>query len=164
MPPAASLEAAPPAASAQGPEPAPEVKADVKPEPEPEPQPAPDPDYAHIRVDGDQIRFDEPIAFEIDDEDILPKSFPQLEEVVDLLGRHPEWRIRIEGHMENPGGYPRARSLSGERAASVLQFLVEHGVDRARLEHVDYGEDRPLEPPPSPRNRRVELWIVRPTP
>ncbi|MBW2254897.1 MAG: OmpA family protein, partial [Deltaproteobacteria bacterium] len=54
--------------------------------------------------------------------------------------------------------------LSEARAASVLRYLAALGVDRARLESIGYGEERPLDPREEAeaweKNRRVDFFVA----
>jgi outer membrane protein OmpA-like peptidoglycan-associated protein len=55
--------------------------------------------------------------------------------------------------------------LSQQRAESVQQWLVRHGVERARLTAKGYGATRPIAPNITQQNRannrRVQFMIVR---
>ena len=52
----------------------------------------------------------------------------------------------------------------GDRAASVVEALVQRGIARDRLRSAGYGERCPVDPASSPqaweRNRRVEFKII----
>jgi outer membrane protein OmpA-like peptidoglycan-associated protein len=55
--------------------------------------------------------------------------------------------------------------LSDERAASVKQYLVDHGIAAERLASKGYGETRPIADNNTDEgralNRRVEIHILR---
>jgi outer membrane protein OmpA-like peptidoglycan-associated protein len=73
-------------------------------------------------------------------------------------------RIEIAGHTDSDGSEAYNQTLSEERAASVLNYLVEHGVSARRLTTVGYGETRPVVPNTSAankaQNRRIEFTVL----
>ncbi|BDG08077.1 OmpA/MotB family protein [Anaeromyxobacter paludicola] len=85
-----------------------------------------------------------------------------------ILARLPN-AVRVEGHTDDvpmkSAEFPSNWHLSAGRAQSVVQLLVEAGVDARRLEVVGYGETRPRQPNATPEgraaNRRIELKLVR---
>jgi chemotaxis protein MotB len=63
-----------------------------------------------------------------------------------LLKRHVG-PILVEGHADNrpvtSGKYPSNWELSSARAGSVVRYLIEQGLDAARLRALGYGDTRP---------------------
>ena len=59
---------------------------------------------------------------------------------------------------------PQVGELSAARAISVVRFLIDQGVDPARLVAAGFGEFQPLEEGESEealaRNRRIELKLT----
>jgi OmpA-OmpF porin, OOP family len=105
------------------------------------------------------------VYFEFDSDQLNPASEPWIRQVADLLRRHPEWPITIEGHTDSIGVPRYNQDLSERRAAALKRELVRtHGIPAARLDTRGFGPNRPLEPNTTlegrARNRRVEL--VRP--
>jgi outer membrane protein OmpA-like peptidoglycan-associated protein len=105
------------------------------------------------------------VYFEFDSDQLNPGSAPRIREVGDLLRRHPDWPVTIEGHTDSIGGPRYNQDLSERRAAAFKRELVgTHGIPAARLNTRGYGASRPLEPNTTiegrARNRRVEL--IRP--
>jgi hypothetical protein len=105
------------------------------------------------------------IYFEFDSDAINPASAPWIRGIADLLRRHPDWAITIEGHTDSVGTARYNLGLSTRRAAALARSLTsQHGIATARLGTRGYGPDRPLESNATivgrARNRRVEL--VRP--
>jgi outer membrane protein OmpA-like peptidoglycan-associated protein len=129
-----------------------------------------------IKYEGAIIRILQQVHFQTGSAKILPDSFPMLEEIAKLLKANPQIkRMSIEGHTDNVGAAGMNLQLSTDRAASVLQWLVEHGIDKGRMESHGYGLTRPLPcPDGSPpncdsnatdagraKNRRVEFKILQ---
>lgn len=72
-------------------------------------------------------------------------------------------KFLVEGHTDATGSAEYNKTLSQRRAASVMAFLANNGVDKSRLTSTGYGEERliPDTDPNSPLNRRVEFLIQR---
>ena len=88
-----------------------------------------------------------------------------LDSVVAILNAHPEiTNVDIQGHTDDKGNAERNRGLSRDRANTVMQYLVAHGIAASRLQAHGFGPDRPLVQGRSRRaraaNRRVEFRIT----
>ncbi|MCX7014490.1 MAG: OmpA family protein [Candidatus Sumerlaeota bacterium] len=70
-------------------------------------------------------------------------------------------RFAIEGHTDSRGDSVRNLDLSEKRARAVREWLVERGIDAARLETQAFGEDAPAYANDTEQhrrfNRRVEI-------
>lgn len=96
---------------------------------------------------------------------IKPESFSIVDNIADILKRHPEVsKVRIEAHTDSQGAAALNLKLSKARAASVLQALVERDVAPHRLVSVGLGEAQPIAPNETEEgralNRRVEFTIL----
>jgi outer membrane protein OmpA-like peptidoglycan-associated protein len=73
--------------------------------------------------------------------------------------------VEVQGHTDEKGTAEYNRQLSQARAASVVDWLVAHGVDSNRLSAKGYGADRPIAENASEegrqKNRRVEFHILK---
>jgi len=130
------------------------------------PVPPPEPPPPRVEVKEDHIDINEKIQFAIDKADILPVSDGLLNEVVSVLQAHPELqKIGIHGHTDDDGDEKYNQSLSQRRAKAVLDWLVAHGVAKARLESQGFGETKPIADNTTAtgreQNRRVEFLIVK---
>jgi OmpA-OmpF porin, OOP family len=71
--------------------------------------------------------------------------------------------LRVEGHTDSDGDAANNQVLSEKRAQAVVDFLISHGVDRARLRPVGCAARDPLfqndTPEHKARNRRTEFDI-----
>lgn len=124
------------------------------------------PDEQHVRVVGDKIELDQKIHFWSDSAKIRGMSYPVLNKLAEFLAKHPEYvHISIEGHADERGPAELNRKLSASRAESVKKFLVEKGIDEARISFVGHGSSRPLVEGSGEyawfMNRRVELVVTR---
>lgn len=72
--------------------------------------------------------------------------------------------INVAGYTDQSDGTQTPLDLSGDRALSVLAFLVEKGVPNSRFSLSAYGDAFPAvnelgRPVSSPKNRRVEILL-----
>lgn len=91
--------------------------------------------------------------------------YPYLDEVAELIRKHPNSRVYIEGHASAEGPEKVNYLLSQQRADAVLRYLVEKG--RVRPESISargHGSSAPLDTSGSEearrRNRRVDIVIL----
>ncbi|MBV9300634.1 MAG: OmpA family protein [Acidobacteriaceae bacterium] len=84
-----------------------------------------------------------------------------MSEVATQLKANPDWTWEVDGYTDNVGDKSANKKLSEDRAKSVADWLVDHGVDRSRLSVKGFGESNPVADNSTPqgraRNRRVEL-------
>ena len=119
-------------------------------------------------VQGSQIRILDQVKFKTGSAEIIGKDSDEtLQAVQKVLAAHPEISaVRIEGHTDNRGAAALNRKLSKDRAASVVTWLVKHGIDASRLRSEGFGPDRPIDDNTSDKgrqnNRRVEFHIDGP--
>jgi outer membrane protein OmpA-like peptidoglycan-associated protein len=105
------------------------------------------------------------IYFETDSFRILPESEPELQQLVEFLQTNPALSVEVQGHTDDTGGTERNMDLSEKRARSVVDYLVEHGIAKDRLQWTGYGENRPVTGNDSEegrrQNRRTTIKILK---
>jgi outer membrane protein OmpA-like peptidoglycan-associated protein len=75
-----------------------------------------------------------------------------------FMKESPDVNIRVEGHTDAAGAPAYNMSLSKRRALSVAGYLVDQGVDPARILPVGKGMTEPLTSDRyDPANRRVQF-------
>jgi len=103
-----------------------------------------------------------------------------LRRIAEVLNRYPTYQVKVEGHANPttpPGTQARAteengtrtiiglKPLSEERARTVINYLVNYGVERSRLIPVGMGGERPVVAYTDRvnwwKNRRVEFILVK---
>jgi outer membrane protein OmpA-like peptidoglycan-associated protein len=104
------------------------------------------------------------ILFETGKADLKPELKENLAAIAAILqSLLTESKVIVEGHTDNVGSEQINQFLSDKRALSVLDYLVERGVNRDRLESVGHGLSRPVADNNTEegraKNRRVELVI-----
>jgi len=118
-----------------------------------------------VTLESDRVRLNGSVHFDTDKAIIKPESFPLLDEVVGVLSKNPQLKhVRVEGHTDNRGTGPYNLDLSKRRAASVVEYLVQHGIARSRLLSAGYGFERPIADNSTAlgraKNRRVEFKLL----
>jgi outer membrane protein OmpA-like peptidoglycan-associated protein len=101
------------------------------------------------------------INFAFGSAEILPESEETLRRALALLRDNPDALIEIGGHTDNVGREQTNRQLSLARANSVRAWLVEHGIDPARLTTRGYASSQPVASNDTEegraQNRRIEF-------
>jgi outer membrane protein OmpA-like peptidoglycan-associated protein len=116
-------------------------------------------------VKGDQIRILDQVKFKTGSSMILPghDSEDVLLAVTQILTQHAELSVRVEGHTDSRGSAKTNRKLSKNRAQSVVDWLVYHGIAAARMSSEGFGPDNPIDSNTTEdgrrNNRRVEFHI-----
>lgn len=104
------------------------------------------------------------LEFDLGKDVIRASSFSSLNELADLMGQNPEWKLKLAGHTDNVGNDAANMKLSKDRATAVKTLLVARGVSEDRIQVEFYGETRPIadndKPEGRQKNRRVEMTIV----
>jgi outer membrane protein OmpA-like peptidoglycan-associated protein len=134
--------------------------------------PAPLFDIATTKA-GDVIPMDH-VLFDMGSYTIADSSYRELTKLKYFLKKNPSIQIRIEGHVcgcHSIGNEKRdvdtgANSMSGHRAKSVYEFLVDNGINPSRMKYVGLGELSPFVNPErtqadEAKNRRVAIRILK---
>jgi chemotaxis protein MotB len=117
---------------------------------------------------GVVVTFSDGMLFASGAVDIKRDAYESLEKLSKVVNNAPG-RITIEGHTDNVpvtgGKYASNWEISTGRAASVLSFFVEKGLDPNRFSIAGYAEYRPIISNDTEegraRNRRVEMVISK---
>jgi peptidoglycan-associated lipoprotein len=124
---------------------------------------------AALQKTAEQVRTElaTMIHFDFDRAEIRPGDAAILDRKIPLLQVNPSLRIRIAGHCDERGSDEYNLALGNRRAIGARQYLVNHGIDAARIEVVSYGKERPLDPGHNEQawamNRRDEFEILNPS-
>jgi len=119
-----------------------------------------------VVIQENQIVILEKVYFDTDSAVIQSRSYPLLDAVAATLNGHPHITlIEVQGHADERSSDEYNIRLTRDRAAAVVQALVERGVTRERLRSAGYGERCPVDPRSNAAawdaNRRVEFKIIR---
>ena len=117
-----------------------------------------------VKVTKKEIVILQKIQFRTGSSRILRKSYPILDQVVNVMNSQSKIKVLIEGHTDNIGGKRYNLRLSKRRAASVRRYLVKKGIDKERLSSEGYGMSKPLVKNNSrknrAKNRRVQFKVL----
>lgn len=92
---------------------------------------------------------------------IQSSSYDFLNKLVDVLSNDPAINLSIIGHTDSDGNEADNLTLSEQRAESVKNYLIEHGISAQRLQAEGKGESEPVASNTTTegkeKNRRVEF-------
>ncbi len=114
---------------------------------------------ALVVVTDCEVKITQQIHFAYNKDTIRRESYPVLDAVVEVLEKNPSIKLEVQGHTDNRGSAFYNKGLSDRRAASVVRYLVSHGIEPSRLTSKGYGFDRPLVPNTSDQNRALNRRV-----
>lgn len=104
------------------------------------------------------------ILFETGKSVLTANSYTELNRLLNIMTENAEIKIEISGHTDKTGSEPINFKLSEARAKAVLDYLVQKGIDRSRMESKGFGSLQPITENATPagraKNRRVEFKIL----
>jgi len=105
----------------------------------------------------------EDIYFEKGSYQLTPKARELLLSKAQWLEEHPDIKVIIEGHTDEPGSKEYNLALGDRRAGAVKSFLIRQGIEPSRLIAVSYGKEQPIDAAGTEKagskNRRVHFVI-----
>ncbi len=105
------------------------------------------------------------VYFPVDQDTISNSEIPKIKQVAQILKRHPDTEIYIEGHTDQTNTDTYNQSLSERRAEKIRLALIAEGIAKNRLQTKGYSFASPRiqdEKTPQDRaaNRRVEFRLL----
>jgi outer membrane protein OmpA-like peptidoglycan-associated protein len=104
------------------------------------------------------------ILFETGKSILTAGSYTELERLLNILKENAGIKIEISGHTDITGSEPLNLKLSEARAKAVVEYLVQKGIERTRIESKGYGSLQPIADNKTAegraKNRRVEFKIL----
>lgn len=101
------------------------------------------------------------VQFETGTANLKLESQTVLDQIVDIMGQYPDYKLSISGHTDDRGSEEANQILSEDRAKSCYQYLISKDVSPNRLTFAGYGETMPIGNNATvagrKRNRRVEF-------
>jgi len=103
------------------------------------------------------------VTFKTASSDLNPNFTNVLDSVALVAAHYDKTLVSVEGHTDNVGADAYNQTLSEQRAASVANYLSQHGVAANRLAAEGFGETRPIASNDTEQgrsqNRRVEIHL-----
>ena len=104
------------------------------------------------------------IFFDFDKATLRPESTVELENLQKILTDNPTIKVEISGHTDSKGSDEYNLKLSDNRSKSVVDWLINKGIDSKRLIYKGYGETIPIATNDTDEgrqlNRRTEFKIT----
>lgn len=105
------------------------------------------------------------IYFDFDKYEVKQESYLEMDRVVEFLNQNPAIKVEISAHTDASGSDEYNMSLSQKRAQSVVDYLINKGINSERLIAKGYGETKPVADNETEegraKNRRVEMRIMK---
>ncbi|MBQ1912349.1 MAG: OmpA family protein [Bacteroidales bacterium] len=110
-----------------------------------------------------KVTFDSGILFDFNKSTLKPEAKKQLETFAKDMADMPQTNINVYGHTDNVGTAEANKKVSDNRARSVAQYLMKHGIDDSRILAEGLSYDFPVADNSTEegraQNRRVEIYI-----
>lgn len=109
--------------------------------------------------------FAKTILFDTNKASFQARTLPTLESISAILQEYPTAYFSIEGHTDSDGKDAANLTLSTDRAAAVVTYLVSKGINNDRLTSQGFGESKPIDTNKTKagkaNNRRVEVKLIK---
>lgn len=120
------------------------------------------PDFGRL-IAGKTIELRD-VYFEHGADQLLPDSYPELDQLVTVLKGNASLKIALHGHTDNTGTEPENQRLSTARAKAVYEYLLKKGIQASRLSFEGHGSSQPVTSNETAdgrkANRRVEFKVL----
>ncbi len=118
-----------------------------------------------VIVDEDKDYNAEPIYFPFNSHSITNEAKDTLLKHLDYLSQHENIKIVLEGHTDSRGSDEYNLNLGSKRGSVVMQFFIDQGVPKERMEIVSYGEEMLIDTSETEdghsKNRRVTFKVIK---
>lgn len=105
----------------------------------------------------------EGIHFKLGKSEIPSVSHSILDQLVNLMKKHPEYKVTLIGYTDAQEAVGSEKKLSSQRANNVKDYLLKKGIAESRVSVVANGSEQPIVDGATAgdmsRNRRVEFDI-----
>lgn len=117
-----------------------------------------------IEATDEEIKIND-IYYDFGKWSLTEESKAELQKMVNILKVNPDIKIRINSHTDVQGDKEFNLELSNYRAQSVVNFLIEQGINPDRLSFKGWGESKPVianatTEEEHKKNRRTTFQIV----
>ncbi len=84
------------------------------------------------------------VYFSTDNVELSPEAQQTVSNQARWLKQYSQYTITIEGHADERGTREYNIALGAKRAQAVRNYLVQNGINAARIRTVSYGKERPV--------------------
>ena len=103
------------------------------------------------------------VFFETNSATIKRSSYNILDQIAEIMDRHQNYDLRMEGYTDNRGNDFANQQLSEKRAQSCFEYLENKGIATGRMSFKGFGENKPIGNNNTvegrAQNRRVEFHL-----
>ncbi len=104
------------------------------------------------------------INYKSNSADLTEESKRVLQKFAEYLNETKDLSIEIRGHTDNVGNPKSNLALSTDRAFTVMDFLLQHGIPKSRVSFKGFGDTKPIADNSTEtgraKNRRTEFVIL----
>jgi outer membrane protein OmpA-like peptidoglycan-associated protein len=104
------------------------------------------------------------IYYDVDKATLREESIAELDRLLQVMNENPTLLVEISGHTDSDASDQYNEVLSQNRAQSVVDYMLESGIEVARMKAKGYGESQPVAPNDSKENkqlnRRTEFKVL----
>lgn len=106
------------------------------------------------------------VEFAFNSSKLKTASYPAMLYTIQILQNNPDMKkIEIQGYTDNIGSEKYNLKLSQQRAETVRNYLIEHGISADRVIAKGYGEANPVATNSTAEgraaNRRIEFKVIK---
>jgi|GEM_PF-1249583 len=97
-----------------------------------------------VKIEGNAVVITVHINFGFNKTNVDSSEKSKLTGVAVVLTKHPDLKVRVEGHTDNIGDAKVNQRLSLARAEEVVKALSGMGVDKSRITALGKGKSKPI--------------------
>jgi len=105
------------------------------------------------------------VTFDSGSAELAANAKNVLGKVVRTLNEYPEMKLEINGYTDNTGSLNYNMKISKKRAESVINYLINQGIQTDRLTANGYGPENPITSNKTKegraKNRRIEFFRMK---
>lgn len=106
------------------------------------------------------------VYFDTGKDNLTEESRQQLDNIIELMKVYPNAEIKLGGYTDNTGSEEINIKISDSRAKSVMNDMIENGIETNRLSAEGYGPEHPICPANDTdickaKNRRVDVRLIK---
>jgi peptidoglycan-associated lipoprotein len=115
-------------------------------------------------LDKAQAFENQDIYYDYDAYTLTPPAKKVLDDKVAFLKRFPKVKVTVEGHCDERGTTEYNLALGERRANTAFQYIMNSGLQGAKLTSISYGKEKPLatghDEASWAKNRRAHFVLV----